>query len=63
MKKIKEGNNKEDFMEDQREGEEKVFLNNKAILGKNKEIEDEIMEYKNKNKMRRTFYQKKPLDK
>jgi len=42
---------------------EKVFLNDKLVSSNNKEIDGMMKEYKEKNKMRRNFYQKKPLNK
>jgi len=42
---------------------ENIYLGNKNVLSKNKEVGEMIKEYKDKNKMRRNFYQKKPLNK
>lgn len=60
MSNIEQGKLNEDG--EIREEGEKVFLNNKTILSKNKEADNMIKEYKDKNKMRRNFYQKKPLN-
>jgi len=42
---------------------EKVFLGDKKIISGNKKTEEMIKEYKEKNKVRRHFTQKKPLNK
>lgn len=56
-------------MEEEQENEinngenENLILNDKMILSKNNQIDGMMKEYKEKNKMRRNFYQKKPLNK
>ena len=42
---------------------EKVFLGDKKVISSNKKTEEMIKEYKEKNKVRRHFTQKKPLNK
>jgi hypothetical protein len=65
MKNIQEEDDKENFDNKviNNLATEKVFLNDKLVSSNNKEIDGMMKEYKDKNKMRRNFYQKKPLNK
>lgn len=72
MSNIKNENNENDLNQENVEGDNEnnadnktneIFLGNKKLISKNRKTDNLIKEYKIKNKFRRSFNQKTPLNK